>query len=72
MDYKKTLNLPVTDFPMKADLPAREPLWLEQWKEGKLYEKIREASKGKKNSSCMMARRTQTAISIWAMRSIKS
>jgi isoleucyl-tRNA synthetase len=30
-DYKKTLNLPKTDFPMRAGLPKREPAWLERW-----------------------------------------
>jgi len=46
MDYKNTLNLPRTDFPMKADLPGREPLILERWKE--LYKRIREVRKEKK------------------------
>jgi isoleucyl-tRNA synthetase len=40
MDYKDTLNLPRTDFPMKADLVAREPGRLKQWETAKLYEKI--------------------------------
>ena len=31
MEYKSTLNLPKTDFPMKADLPKREPQILKQW-----------------------------------------
>ncbi|HTL71338.1 MAG TPA: isoleucine--tRNA ligase [Candidatus Eisenbacteria bacterium] len=48
MDYKSTLNLPVTDFPMKADLPQREPLLLERWRTGGLHAKIREASSGRK------------------------
>ena len=30
-DYKATLNLPKTDFPMRAGLPQREPAWLERW-----------------------------------------
>ena len=30
-DYKSTLNLPKTDFPMRAGLPKREPAWLEKW-----------------------------------------
>ena len=38
-DYKNTLNLPRTDFPMKADLVAREPQRLEKWEVAKLYEK---------------------------------
>ncbi len=40
MDYKETLNLPQTGFPMKADLVNREPLRLKSWTEGKLYERI--------------------------------
>ena len=40
MDYKDTLNLPRTDFPMKADLVAREPQRLEKWRAAGLYEKI--------------------------------
>jgi isoleucyl-tRNA synthetase len=46
MDYKETLNLPRTDFPMKADLVTREPQRLEQWRESKLYEKIQAARAG--------------------------
>ncbi len=40
MDYKNTLNLPQTGFPMKADLVAREPQRLEKWQGMRLYEKI--------------------------------
>jgi isoleucyl-tRNA synthetase len=47
MDYKKTLNLPATQFAMKANLPQREPEQLKQWDEKKIYEKLREQSKDK-------------------------
>ena len=47
MDYKKTLNLPDTTFPMRANLAKREPLWVEQWQQGGLYQKIREKAKGR-------------------------
>ncbi len=47
MDYKKTLNLPQTPFPMKADLPKREPEILKGWEEEGLYEKIRKAARGR-------------------------
>jgi isoleucyl-tRNA synthetase len=47
MDYKATLNLPRTSFPMKADLPRREPLFLQRWAEMDLYGKIRAQSKGR-------------------------
>ncbi|KUJ79658.1 isoleucine--tRNA ligase [Microbulbifer flavimaris] len=46
-DYKATLNLPHTDFPMRGNLPQREPATLKQWQEGKLYEKIRQARAGR-------------------------
>ncbi len=48
MDYKQTINLPVTNFPMKADLPQREPHVLKKWEDAKLYRQIREASSGRK------------------------
>ncbi len=47
MDYKKTLNLPVTEFPMKANLAKREPEQLQAWADESLYQAIREASKGR-------------------------
>jgi len=40
MDYKSTLNLPQTDFPMKADLVMREPARLKQWETAGLYAAI--------------------------------
>ena len=46
MDYKSTLNLPRTDFPMKADLPRREPETLQRWEELRLYDRLREARRG--------------------------
>lgn len=46
-DYKKTLNLPDTSFPMRGDLAKREPLMLKEWQERKLYERIRAASRGR-------------------------
>ncbi|MGA2403850.1 MAG: class I tRNA ligase family protein, partial [Syntrophobacteraceae bacterium] len=47
MDYKDTLNLPRTDFPMKANLSVREPEILERWDEMGLYERLREISEGR-------------------------
>ncbi len=47
MELKDTLNLPNTDFPMKANLANREPETLQKWEENKLYEKIRNSSKGR-------------------------
>ncbi|MGB8599979.1 MAG: isoleucine--tRNA ligase, partial [Burkholderiales bacterium] len=46
-DYKQTLNLPDTPFPMRGDLAKREPGWVVEWQEKKLYERIREVSKGR-------------------------
>lgn len=46
-DYKQTLNMPDTAFPMRGDLPKREPGWVKQWQEQKLYQKIRKASAGR-------------------------
>ena len=40
-DYKKTLNLPQTAFPMKANLPATEPAMIARWESIGLYEKMR-------------------------------
>jgi len=47
MEYKNTLNLPKTDFPMKGDLPRREPEFLKDWQAKDLYGLIRKKSQGK-------------------------
>ncbi|MGC0947165.1 isoleucine--tRNA ligase [Pantoea agglomerans] len=47
-DYKSTLNLPETGFPMRGDLAKREPGMLQRWYADNLYGIIREAKKGKK------------------------
>ncbi|MCB4361251.1 isoleucine--tRNA ligase [Quatrionicoccus australiensis] len=46
-DYKDTLNLPDTAFPMRGDLPKREPQWVALWQEKKLYQRIREICAGR-------------------------
>jgi isoleucyl-tRNA synthetase len=46
MDYKNTLNLPQTAFPMKADLVTREPERLKKWQTERLYERIQELRAG--------------------------
>ena len=46
-DYRETLFLPKTDFPMRAGLPKKEPEWLEYWNKIGLYDRLREQSKGK-------------------------
>ncbi|KRC04112.1 isoleucine--tRNA ligase [Hydrogenophaga sp. Root209] len=45
-DYRSTLNLPDTPFPMRGDLPKREPGWVDSWKEGGLYKRLRDARAG--------------------------
>ena len=45
-DLKATLNLPRTDFPMKANLPQAEPRRVEAWQKAELYRQIREARRG--------------------------
>ncbi|MCQ8896522.1 isoleucine--tRNA ligase [Limnobacter humi] len=47
MDYKDTLNLPDTPFPMRGNLPQREPNWVEQWCREDLYKAIRQSKAGK-------------------------
>jgi isoleucyl-tRNA synthetase len=46
MDLKKTINLPKTAFPMKANLPQNEPKMLAHWEQMKIYDRIRQARKG--------------------------
>jgi isoleucyl-tRNA synthetase len=46
-DYKNTVFLPKTDFPMRGDLPKKEPAILESWATGDLYGKLRKTSQGK-------------------------
>ncbi len=48
-DYNNTLNLPKTDFPMRGNLPKREPEMLEKWEKERLYYKMIEKNKGKKS-----------------------
>ncbi len=45
--YRQTLNLPDTPFPMRGDLPRREPGWVQQWDEGGLYHRLRAARAGR-------------------------
>ncbi|WP_374492794.1 isoleucine--tRNA ligase [Zoogloea sp.] len=46
-DTSKTLNLPDTPFPMRGDLAKREPKWVAEWQQRKLYQKIRKAAAGR-------------------------
>lgn len=46
-DYRATLNLPDTPFPMRGDLPKREPAWVQEWEDKGLYKRLREARCGR-------------------------
>lgn len=48
VDYKATLNLPHTEFAMKANLAVREAKWLEEWYADNIYQQIRASRIGKK------------------------
>jgi len=47
MDYSKTLNLPKTDFPMRGNLPQREPEMQKKWDEMEIYKKVQERTTGR-------------------------
>ncbi|MDP7642323.1 MAG: class I tRNA ligase family protein, partial [Alphaproteobacteria bacterium] len=47
VDYRKTVFLPRTEFAMKAKLPEREPAMLERWEKLGIYDRLRDASKGR-------------------------
>lgn len=46
-DYRATLNLPDTPFPMRGDLPKREPGWVKEWEDQGLYQRLRDARQGR-------------------------
>ena len=46
IDFSKTLNLPDTPFPMRGDLPKREPKWVQEWEEKGIYQQLRAARAG--------------------------
>jgi isoleucyl-tRNA synthetase len=46
-DYRATLNLPDTSFPMRGDLPKREPGWVQAWESQGIYKRLREARCGR-------------------------
>ncbi|KAF1046545.1 isoleucine--tRNA ligase [Xylophilus sp.] len=45
-DYRSKLNLPDTPFPMRGDLPRREPGWIREWEEQGIYQRLRDARRG--------------------------
>jgi isoleucyl-tRNA synthetase len=46
-DYKDTLNLPETPFPMRGDLAKREPAWVKEWQDKGIYRRLRAVAKGR-------------------------
>lgn len=71
-DYKHTLNLPETAFPMRGNLAKREPDMLQRWQDLDVYGNLRKQREGGISSSSMMALPTPMAAFISVMRSIKS
>ena len=65
MDYKDTLLMPKTDFPMRGGLPNKEPQIQQKWKEQDLYQKILKKMKAIRHIFCMMVHRMQTEAFIW-------
>ena len=65
MDYKDTLNLPQTDFPMRGNLPQREPEILAKWEKNKIYEKVQKARADGKCLSCTTVLPMPMGIFIW-------
>lgn len=47
MDYRDTLNLPQTDFPMRGNLPQREPAILDKWEKAEIYKQVQKSKKGR-------------------------
>ena len=65
-DYKSTVFLPRTDFPMRAGLPRREPEILARWEEMDLYRRQRAAAEAARSSSFTTARPSPTGTCTWA------
>ena len=69
-DYNATLNLPKTDFPMRAGLPKREPDMLKAWETLDVYNELMKKNEGKPRFSaipCTTARPFPTVPSTWGM-----
>ena len=47
VDYNETMNLPKTDFPMRANLPQREPEMIKKWQDEELYKNLMKKNKGR-------------------------
>jgi isoleucyl-tRNA synthetase len=71
-DYRATLNLPDTPFPMRGDLPKREPGWVKEWEDEGLYKRLRSRARAGRSSCCTTGRPMPTARSTWDTRSTRS
>ena len=71
-DYKSSVFLPKTDFPMRAGLPKKEPELLKRWADMDLFHRLRSESKGRPKFVLHDGPRTPTATSISVMRSTRS
>lgn len=60
-EYKQTMNLPKTGFPMRAGLSKSEPKRLKDWQDNKVYEQVLKKNEGHKSSCCTTVLRTPTA-----------
>ena len=67
MEYKNTLLMPKTEFPMRGNLPKREPAMQEKWAEMNIYEKVQEHTKGRPYLYCMMDLHMRMVTFIWDM-----
>ena len=66
MEYKKTLNMPKSGFPMRAGLPKREPEMLRYWEQLDLYNELLKKNEGKPCSPSTTALPSPTAPCTWA------
>jgi Isoleucyl-tRNA synthetase len=71
-DYKHTLNLPNTPFPMRGDLAKREPGMLQEWENRQIYQQLRTHAQGRPKFILHDGPRMRTGRFTLAMRSIKS
>ena len=71
MDYKDTVNLPKTEFPMKANLPQREPEILRGWEEQAIFQRLVALNAGRPGATSARkgARRSFATTTTWPWRS---
>lgn len=67
MDYKDTLLMPKTDFPMRGGLPNKEPKIQEEWDAKNIYQKVLDKMKVIRHLFYMMDHRMRMVIYTWAM-----